>query len=724
VPRAPFALRFVVAVCAASLVVVGALGALQLAWCTPLPDAQVQVGREELRDRHGALLRDARDMRARHFRGAPPEAVRGVVGAAFVASEDRRLFEHGGVDWRAALRASWTLLRQGRVRSGASTMAMQLARIREGRSPGIDPWHKLRDVVLGWRLTASLGPEGILRAYLDEVPLGPRVVGVEAAAWRTFGKSSRALTPAEAAVLASFARAPSSAERAAVSERARGRVRWRAAGIVARMAEAGAARAVDAAAVEVVVGSLVGVRSRGVPRALEARLDREGVVRSTIDAHATASLERALRAGLDATRTRGVSHASGLLVDLATLEVRAASTVASEGDPWFDGTAARRQPGSALKPFLVALALAELGSESLVVHDAPTTFDGDDGAFEPRNYDGRFHGDVPVEDLLARSLNVPALEVASRVGAPRLLEFLHTAGFASLDRGPDHYGINLALGDGEVTLAEVAAGYAALANGGVWRSIRWDRDARLQPERRLVDADVARAVVRMLDDDARRAPTFERDGVFAAPYPLAAKTGTSRDHRDAWAVGFTRRTLVAVWMGRADAGATREVNGARGPGPVVRAVLDASEPSTEPFPTPSADRWREVRVCTGERSGVHGPCERERLGFRRVAEQGPEVAEAREAPQASRPGAWFVFPPRDARFLRSDSRAEAAQGLRVLVGGDRNTTGLTLREGSRVLPVTVGRAFAVPLVAGERRLVLEHRGHPIDERVVHVAPGP
>jgi membrane peptidoglycan carboxypeptidase len=223
----------------------------------------------------------------------------------------------------------------------------------------------------------------------------------------------------------------------------------------------------------------------------------------------------------------------------------------------------------------------------------------------------------------------------------------------------------------------------------------------------------------MLDDDARRAPTFERDGVFAAPYPLAVKTGTSRDHRDAWAVGFTRNTLVAVWMGRADASATRDVNGARGPGPVVRSVLDATDPPREPFPAPSEERWREVRVCTGPTQSRGGACERERLAFRRIDGAGRE-----EPSSAARADAWFVFPPSGARFLRSASRPADAQGLRVLVDGPRSLAGLTVRDGDQDFPVTVGRAFAVPLTLGEHRLVLQRRGTAIDARVVHVTEAP
>jgi penicillin-binding protein 1C len=406
--------------------------------------------------------------------------------------------------------------------------------------------------------------------------------------------------------------------------------------------------------------------------------------------------------------------------------VLAAATVGADDDPWFDGTAARRQPGSTLKPLVVALALEQLATDDLVVRDAPIAFEGEDDVFEPRNYDGRFHGDVPVEDVLARSLNVPALRVAARLGPPRLLAFLRAAGFASLEESPAYYGVNLALGDGEVTLAELGAAYAALADDGRYRPLRWDHDAPQAAPRRVVDADVARIVARMLDDDARRAPTFDRDGVFAAPYPLAVKTGTSREHRDAWAIGFTPRLVAAVWMGRADGGATREVNGARGPGPALRAIVDASDPPRGAFPAPSSERWTEVRACIGAGDARSTRCERERLVFRRRA--GARDAHAytgsvEQEAQRDRPPR-FVFPADGARLLRDPGRPDEALGLRVLVEGPPASAELVVRDGARTFAVRPGTPLALPLTAGVHRLVLEEAGRAVDARVVRVANAP
>lgn len=705
----PFGLRFLAATSACFALLVGFLGLLQLAFWTPVPRRVDHSIRHEVRDRAGHLLRRGYDHAALHFSPAPEGIEAAPVARVFVAAEDHRLFEHRGVDGIAVLRAATSFVRSGRVRSGASTMAMQLARLREGRHPGVHPWHKLRDAVLALRLTREIGPHGVLRAYLDEVPLGPRERGVEAGARATFGKEAASLSLAEAAVVASLARAPSMLARAGTSERVRARLRQRALASLDVLARTGETVTDAKASVAPLVASLVGERPLGVAHAIAARLDCDDRGRSTIDTGLQVVVEAALRVGLNANRSRGVSHGAALLVDLARMEVRAAATLASEGEPWFDGTTVRRQPGSTLKPLLAAFALQELGAEDLVLEDGPFAFDGDDGVFEPRNYDARFHGTVPLEDVVARSLNVPTLRLAARVGTGPLLAFFRRAGLRSLEGTPEQYGVNVALGDGEVTLAELVEAYGAIANDGVARPLRWNvNDAVV--ERRLVSADVARVVASMLDDDRRRAPSFERDGVFSAPYPLAAKTGTSRDHRDAWALGFTRTMLAAVWLGRADGGATRDVNGARGPGPVVRAILDGTHAPNEAFPRPDPAAWEERTIATTESGGVSS---RERRVFRRRGRR-PERREGVELPS-------FVFPARGARFAIDGARPREAQALRVLVRGDtRLPGGLFVREGPLRYPVVANRPVALPLTPGWRRLELVAGTRVVDVRDVVV----
>ena len=712
--RVPFGLRFVAACSLGFAVLVGVLGAGELALVTELPPQSSLPGRSELRDRDGHLVHASLDRAAHRFMAAGPGIEDSTVARVFVAAEDRRIFAHHGVDPIAGLRAALAFFRDGSFRSGASTMAMQLARLREGRRPGFNPWHKLRDAVLAVRLTRAMGTTGVVRAYLDEVPLGPRVVGIEAGARAAFGKAARDLTLAEASVLASFARSPASLARVAHVAGVRDRVRRRALGVLRVLEREGVPVADARAEVPSLVQSLVGERARPVAASSSARFESFRRGASTLDLDLQRSTEGALRAGLARARERGVSHGAAIVVELPSMSVRAVCSLSDSGATWFDATSTLRQPGSTLKPLLAALALEELGAEDLVVDDAPLAFEGDDDAYEPRNYDGRFHGAVPIEDVVARSLNVPTLRLAGNLGTAKVLEFFRLAGLSSLRGSPDRYGANVALGDGEVTLGELVESYGALANDGVARALRFDASAEPR-ERRVMSADVARIVSRMLDDDRRRAPSFERDGVFSAPYALAAKTGTSRDHCDAWAIGYTRSTLAGVWFGRADGGATREVNGSRGPGPVLRAVLDGTKPPSGVFPPPDDDAWEERRFVVDEHATGAA---RERLGFRR---RRLRPSDRHDVATVSR----FVFPAEGARFVVDGSRAQEAQALRVLVVRPRGSQGtVTVRDGEQRVEVLDGRAVGLPLTKGPHRLELVEGGRVVDVRRVEVlSPG-
>lgn len=722
--RCSFGARFVLASVVASGALVAFFGFVQLACITATPRARVAVGRAALRDRHGGLLVDARDTASHAYEPAAASIGESLVAKAFVASEDRRLGHHGGVDLWAIGRATVTSVRAGRVTSGASTMAMQLVRLREGRRPGVHAWHKLRDLVLAVRLTRELGADGVLRAYLDEVPLGPHVIGVDAAARRAFGKSAETLDVSEASILAVFARAPASAVRAAQSAAVRWRIEHRARRVLDELVRRGVASVEARKALPLVVASLVGERSRGLDAPVAARFAREGAAVSSLDPVLERTLHGALRDGLTRVADRGVSHGAALLVELGSMQVRAVSSQATGSTTWLDGTLARRQPGSTLKPFLVAAALETLGASSVSVQDAPMGFAGEDDVFEPRNYDGRFHGEVPLDDVLARSLNIPTLRLVARVGVAPFLQRLRASGFASLDASPGSYGANLALGDGEVTLTELVEAYSALANDGAHAALCWRERAECpHGSAQVYERDVARIVTRMLDDDRARSPSFERDGVFAAPYPLAVKTGTSREHRDSWAIAYGRRYLVGVWMGRADGGATREVNGARGPGPVVRSVLDALEVAGDPFPLPEASRWGDERTCLDayEVRAGHPACGRERMVYRRAHAPSGDVQPTRIGRDSSE-SAWFVFPTEGASFVVDGTRAASAQGLRVLVGASEGHGLLTVRDGALRTAVEAGRAVSLPLTVGAHRLELVVGDRVVDRRAVFVAP--
>jgi penicillin-binding protein 1C len=240
----------------------------------------------------------------------------------------------------------------------------------------------------------------------------------------------------------------------------------------------------------------------------------------------------------------------------------------------------RRQPGSALKPFLYALAFDRGLTPASVLADVPRSFTTLAGIYRPRNYDRLFHGPVRAREALASSYNVPAVDLVDRLGLTSFLATLHLAGFESLEQSAEHYGVGLALGNGDVTLLELANAYRALALGGVWRPYRWRAaaDDAAGPGdgagRRFVSARAATTVLDILSDPVARIPGFGVNTVLDFPFPVAAKTGTSRRFTDNWAVGVTGTFTVAVWTGNFSGRPMAAVSGITGAGPLLqRAVL-------------------------------------------------------------------------------------------------------------------------------------------------------
>jgi penicillin-binding protein 1C len=256
-----------------------------------------------------------------------------------------------------------------------------------------------------------------------------------------------------------------------------------------------------------------------------------------------------------------------------------------------DGARAKRQPGSTLKPFVYGLAMERVGlTAASVLPDVELHLDVARGEYAPRNYDERFHGPVRLREALANSLNVPAVWTAAKVGDGAVLERLREVGFRSLLESPEYYGPAIALGDGEVTLLELAGAYATLARGGVTRPLRFlkgeegDLVARAGLERRVMPPEIAAVLGDVLADRNARLASFGERSALELPFDVAAKTGTSKGFRDNWTVGYTREVTVAVWVGNFDGSPMEGVSGITGAAPIFRAVMDAAMRGRQPAP--------------------------------------------------------------------------------------------------------------------------------------------
>jgi penicillin-binding protein 1C len=260
-----------------------------------------------------------------------------------------------------------------------------------------------------------------------------------------------------------------------------------------------------------------------------------------------------------------------------------------------------RQPGSALKPFLYGLALDRGYTAASVLPDLPRTYRTTLGPYRPRNYDRRFHGPVRAREALGSSYNIPAVELAERLGIGSLYRTLHLAGFASLDHGAEYYGLGLALGNGDVTLLELANGYRALANGGLWAPVRWgaDQQAASADTRRVMSTGAAAVVLDILSDPVARVPAFGLATPLDFAFPAAAKTGTSRHFTDNWAVATTGRFTVAVWVGNFSGQPMQGVGGITGAGPLLHRAVLLTARAYPPglLPTPEQAGAVALRVC-------------------------------------------------------------------------------------------------------------------------------
>lgn len=527
-----------------------------------------------LLDRHGEPLHTLRtDMTVRRLAWVPLAEVSPALQGALLLSEDRRFFEHSGVDWRAVGAAAFGNLWHTRTR-GASTLTMQLAALlveddgarRGGRSLGA----KLTQASAALQLERHWRKDQILEAYLNLVPFRGELVGIGALSATLFGKRPSGLDAQEAAIAAALLRAPN-APAAAVSRRA-------CALLQAQALRCDALEAFTAQALSRRSAARFEADGDDAPHVARLLLKHAAPPRvaSTLDARLQRFARELLQRQLAELQGRQVEDGALLVLDNASGEVLAwvgSSGAGLSQAAEVDGVLARRQAGSTLKPFLYQLALEQrwLTAASLL-DDAPFELETAAGLYIPQNYDRRFKGAVSVRSALASSLNVPAVRTLVQVTPEAFHERLQALGLA-LQAGGGHYGHSLALGSAEVTLAGLANAYRTLANGG--RFTPW----RLQPgtpaaPRAVMAHGASFITADLLADREARVATFGLDNVLATRYWSAVKTGTSKDLRDNWCLGFSDRHTVAVWVGNASGQPMADVSGTSGAAPVWRALMD------------------------------------------------------------------------------------------------------------------------------------------------------
>lgn len=584
------------------------------------PHAQA-VTRPQYLDRDGIPLSLTYDNPLNVSDWLPLHEIPELLQQAFVAAEDRRFYRHRGGDWLARAHAVVQNVRSLKVVRGASTISEQVVRIAHPRPRTL--WARWLEGVEAALLERRFSKAEILEFYLNQVPYGRQRRGVLQAARLYWNRDLDTLTTAEMLVLAAAVRAPGRLEGAGGAAELRGAVRRLASALVAagHLPESAVASLdgpalpmpeihlpVDASHFLRRLARLAG----GAPAAAGTR----GRVRTTLDAGLQNDVQRMLDSSLAAVWERQPLDGAVVVVNHQTDEILAwvngGAMSGSLPGSWIDAVVTPRQPGSTLKPFLYGMALEMGWTASTIIDDSPLARRIGSGIHPFRNYSRRFYGPLRLREALGNSLNIPAIRTVQAVGVEAFLDRLHRLGFASLDRMAAHYGEGLALGNGEVTLFELVQAYAVLARMGLARPLRFTLDGAGpvgSPAGRIYSPETASLLADILSDPGARRLEFGAGNILRMPVQTAVKTGTSNDHRDAWAVGYNHRYTVGVWMGNLDRRATDGITGTTGPGMVLRSVFSRLTRFEQTAPLYLSPGLVTVPICreSGQRAGVGCP---------------------------------------------------------------------------------------------------------------------
>ncbi len=591
-------------------------------------------------DRNGELLQRVRtDPTVRRGQWTALADVSPALRTAMVLSEDRRFYEHSGIDWRAVSAAAWGNLWNTRTR-GASTITMQLSGLLDDdlrrNSGGRSFTQKIGQTVAAAQLERNWRKDQILEAYLNTVPFRGEIVGIDALSRTLFGKAPSGLDTREAAVASALVRAPN-AKPNVVAQRACEVLRamepqqkvdcealdmFTSAAVQRRAFEANEGIAPHAARRVLREIRDAEAQAAAPTPALPQRgkeKDKEATVRTTLRAPLQRFALDTLQRHLRELRERHVEDGALVVLDNATGEVLA--WVGSSGPlsqaAEVDGVTALRQPGSTLKPLLYGQAIAERRiTAASLIEDSSAQISTASGLYIPQNYDRRFKGPVSARTALAASLNVPAVRTLVMVSPEAFARELRAAGLPLRESG-DYYGYSLALGSAEVSLLSLTNAYRMLANGGRYGTTTMtarpaaptapapttpankSKTASTAAAAPLLDPRAAFIVGDILSDPNARTRTFGLDSILSTRFWSAVKTGTSKDMRDNWAVGWSQRYTVGVWVGNASGESMWDVSGTSGAAPVwaeVMRFLHAREPSRAPAPPPGLV---EARVAFG-----------------------------------------------------------------------------------------------------------------------------
>ncbi|MCC6712545.1 MAG: penicillin-binding protein 1C [Candidatus Dadabacteria bacterium] len=516
---------------------------------------------------------------------------------AVIASEDRWFRHHPGVNPLALVRAFYVNVRAGRVVSGASTIPMQRARMAEPKSRNVAS--KIKEAFRAFQLKWRYEDDELLEIYLNIAPYGGNIEGVAAASYFYFGKSPRVLSPAEIALLTALPRSPVAYDPtrnpgSALRERNK---------VLRQLAEIGVFTEEDA---ERYAGEPVPEKRRLQPFSaphfseyVYQKVSRGGGAQTTLDSSIQRIAGEIAARHIDNLRRDGIEHLAIVVIDNETRSLKALVGSADYFDKKSSGQVnlalARRSPGSALKPFLYAMAIDRgIVIPDTYVLDVPTDYSG----YVAENYDGTYRGRITLRYALILSLNAPAVRLLAQVGLGEFHELLLKGGLATLDRPSGKYGLPLILGSGEVTLLDLTNLYATLASGGVHRPLRViDDGVRNHDETRLFSPEAAFLTTDALTE-LKRPDMSSNTWALTRDVPeVAWKTGTSYGHRDAWSLGYSTRYTIGVWVGNPGGRGQKGISGGGHAAPILFDLFRGIEGDGARIAMPDGLNLGTIEVC-------------------------------------------------------------------------------------------------------------------------------
>jgi penicillin-binding protein 1C len=533
---------------------------------------------------------------------------------AFIRAEDKRFFSHRGVDWTARLNALRQNILAGRAVRGASTITEQVVRMIQPHPRTL--WNRWLEGFSAMHLERAHTKMEILEFYLNQVPYKTNRRGIVQAAEYYFDRTVSTLSPKEMLALAVLVRSPKWLDPGDHSENLERAVHRLASGLPPdSMPFLGGhleqkvcvrhprpnlnSRHFIAYVQDQMTTGGSGAAPDGTNQLVHTSLSRDLQARcqNLMDQHLRRLARRNVRNGALLVVDHRAGEFLAWVVGNADIDNVPSSRI--------NAVLARRQPGSALKPFIYALAMEKGWTAATLINDAPLEEGVGYGMHQYHNYSRSFYGPISLREALGNSLNIPAVKALQYVGGENFLAFLHTAGITSLSGHPNHYGDGIALGNGEVSLLEMVQAYTVLARGGVYRPLSRQavRDAG-SGSFRVMSAETASIINDILSDPAAREKEFGWGSILNLPYQTAVKTGTSSGYHDAWAFGYNDAFTVGVWLGNLDYAEMNNVSGSTGPAPVLRAVFHELNRNREPGPLFFSPNLVKKRICGNDKNGL------------------------------------------------------------------------------------------------------------------------